>query len=717
MVEGRSFLQTQMVSPDPRWVRLWALGLRTEPSGNERIATLAQSSEVVDRHIQWVLLDDTGKAQASGEGSPDLHLVEEVIRKGLKTLPWDTLEALIRAQPDHGEACLAQAEFELALSSRWNFSDARPMARYETQLPKARMALDKLLLIPDWPWQVDLAVPVPEPPRSKSGAPEVKDQIIRDDQGGRTQSESDATAVGDYYAGPAATPPGGTPAASGTEVNPNGPNPVRLATLLLQQSSLLQDRLRRMSEDILSALATDPSNPRLQANLAFMLRILDSEGAEWLMGEIPKVIPLPSHAWPPLPLVHAQADVLRHLGNWTELFNQTQAWSRKEDRLFLDPEIWNRHIYREGTLLAYAAIARSWREGWEILPLALSELRMQSGGHYPELAHLSLRWAHLPDAPSKDREELFRLASLPPVAAPVMPPPLPTWKVEVQKSKDLSYFKEAFDTAPSALQWLPSEYQIIQKPALARTWMVSLGGEPKGGGDSLPIPLALSDFLAAGRPSRLRVASDRVAREPEAIGPRRFRINLLLQRMPCRAMEPLLAEDLSRALLGSALKIEDLDANLWFIEARRAIATLEQHLRRWPLDRERWGALAFWTTFIPSHRGPVDLAEELPGFQQGLPFQLCLPASIHAQVGDQLSKRKAWPALRAWFEPVWEGLLAMGIGPGASPSRALVRELAPTVQLYSRFRLRRSWANGPAKESSGGRAGNGRSGIQNPALA
>ena len=654
VLEGRAFLQAQSQNPDPRWLRLWTAGLQTMAGGNG--SPLDPNLAPGGKRLQWALVDSARKVHASGEGSPDLLLVEGALRKSLGALPWEILDEILRAHPGHGEARLAEAESQLALTAPYVFGDTRPPARYERLRSQAVAALDKLLDLPDWPWQLDLALePYPGMPRLLREAPEIAALDRREVR--ETKPASPALLA------PATFAPG------------------RLAVRLYQQAAPNQDTLRRMAREVLAALAVDPASPRLQANFAFLLRtiaLVDTEGAERLLADLSGVVSLPGQAWPPLPLIHAQADVLRYLGRWSDLLNQSRAWSRKPDRLFLDAGSWDRHLYREGTLEAYAAMARSWLEGWEILPAALTSLREHRGGAYGELARLALRGARLPDAPSQERTDLFKLLLLPSLAAPAMPQPFGVWRVEVREPQEVLALNEAFDRAPSLVQWLPSERRVLQSAARGIAWRAFLGEDLRAEGERLPVAEALSDLMLAGRPGRLWTVSDRVAREPDAAGPRRLRISLLLERMPCRALETVLAGDLSRTLSGAELQFEGLDENLWFVEARHAVPALEEHLRRWPLDGARWEALAFWTAFLPSHRGPVELAETLPGFQSGRPFLLCLPASSHARVGNQLRKRKAWPALRAWCEPAWEGLQALDSGSPAG--QALVRELGPLLR-------------------------------------
>ncbi len=596
---------------------------------SEGMAALARALGLDEGRTRWVLVGPGRRAQAFGEGIPDFPRIEAILRREVGPLRMETLGALLRDHPDHGEARLAMAELALTPSE-----DAHGLLPAE--LPEAEEALEGLMRVPDWPWQVDL-----EEGRRPGSVP---------------------------------TPPG-------------------LGPRLQNEAPRLQGSVQAMADGVLAALASDPGRGGLQSNLAFLLRVLDDDGADRLMGRIEEVEPLPGQAWPPLALVHAQADVLRRRGKWEELLQQARAWRRRPDPLFLDREAWKRHLHREGTLLAYEAMARSWREGWEILPGALRGLREHAGGDYGELAGLVLGGARLPEGPSRELTELRQQAGLPALKAPAMPAPLPPWRVGLADPKELPRLRESFDHAPELIQWLPSERLLEPQAGLKGAWALSLGGEPKGTGEALPG--ALADLLRAGRPGRLWVASDRVDHQPQAPGPRRLRLGLLLQRLPCRPLESMLAEDLSRTRLGAELDRAGLDENLWYLEARRAIPVLEEHLRHWPMDGERWAALAFWTAFLPAHRGPVALAEELPSPRPGLSFRLCLPASAHEQVGSLLQRQEAWTALRAWFESTWERLLALP--PEAPETQARVRELGPTLQSFLDLAYARLGLSGPRR--------------------
>ncbi len=437
--------------------------------------------------------------------------------------------------------------------------------------------------------------------------------------------------------------------------------------------------IERMATEVLEALRADPANELLQRNLAFLIPLLSSNQAERMVGDLESVKPLPGQAWPPLLLVHPVVYFFQKQKKWMEVRHHAADWSRPVDRLFLNPRTWDERVRREATLRAYGFQADSWIDGWDVLQPALDSLRKESGANYRDVAKLMLAGAHLPDDPELVKE-LRDLANRPSLPTPPRSAPLPPWRLKARTPADLTHLKAVFDTRMGLLPWLPVERTFELKADLSSAVTVSLGAETVDVGQEFPVPETLADLLRASRPGRLFVASDHVAEDPEAPGPRFQRMELLLERMPVREAETVLAEDLSRLSLGADVKTWDLDENLWFSSAKRAIPDVEDRLRHWPLDAPRWAALAFWTSFIPSHRGPIMLAEQLPSWKSGLGFSLCLPAELHAKVGDQLQSRHAWLQMCAWFEPAWDQLRGLkSTDPRRTP---LMKELGPVLTSF-----------------------------------
>lgn len=595
MLSGVQGQWPKLSESDPGFTRLVLSGLEVRLLQKEQWQRFMNDSgpDLDPKIIRWVLLDSASKIQASGAGLPDSSAFESILRKEFGALPWDTLDAVLRIEPKHGEARLALAEWALAwaapdLSRNPEANISWQSRMFINQLSGFDEALGKLLAVPDWPSQLDL-----------------------DGDG-----------------------PGG-----------------RFGRLL--KKSATPSRLEEMSKQVLEALRSDPANDRLQGNLAFLLLNLPPDTAERLLGNLEEIEPLPGQIWPPLPLIHASVELFRRQTRWIEIRHRMAAWSHPEDPLFLTPAKWERHIVREAILRAYGLQAESWLDGWNTLPPALDTLQGMAGNSYHDMAKMLLANANIPIGDHEFLKQIAVLAARPHLSPPAMPSPTPSWRLEVRGKTDLAHLREAFDTRMVLLPWLPSERFIELAPNLETPVALLLGNERIDMGPDFPVPETLADILRANRSGRLFATWERASKEPEAPGPRNQRLSLMLERMPVRALETFLAVDLSKEGLGADLQDWDLDENLWFVQSQHAIPEVEDRLRHWPLDASRWIAMAFWTSFIPNHPGPVSLAEQLPSWRAGLSAQLCLPAQIHMQLAEEFKRRHAWKQMHGWFEQAW----------------------------------------------------------------
>ena len=619
MLSGIQGKWPNLSESDPGFNRLVLSGLEVRLLQKEQWQRFLADSgpDLEPKTIRWVLLDSASKIQASGAGLPDSAAIENILRKELGALPWDTLDTVLRIEPKHGEARLALAEWALAWAAPDLFRNPEANTSWQSRMfinqrSGSDEALGKLLAVPDWPSQMDLG--------------------------------------GDGAGG-------------------------QFGRLLKKSASA--SRIEEMGKQVLEALRSDPANDRLQGNLAFLLLNQAPNIADRLLGEIEEVEPLPGQVWPPLPIIHASAELFRRQPRWTELRGRMTAWSRPEDPLFLTSMKWDKHIVREATLRAYGLQAESWLESWDKLPPALNTLREMAGNNYHEMAKLLLAKANLPAGDFEFLKIIADLVARPALSPPAMPSPTPPWRVKVRGKADLAHLREAFDTRLVLLPWLPAERFLELTPNIETPIALFLGNERIETGPDFPVPETLADILRANRQGRLFVAWERASKEPEATGPRNQRIDLMLERMPVRALETVLAVDLSKESRGADMQDWDLDENLWFVQSRHAIPEVEDRLRHWPLDAQRWVALAFWTSFIPNHPGPISLAEQLPSWRAGLSVQLCLPAKIHLQLADEFQRRGAWNHLHGWFEPAWIEL--RNLKPSDPRRKALLDELGSVI--------------------------------------
>ena len=411
-----------------------------------------------------------------------------------------------------------------------------------------------------------------------------------------------------------------------------------------------------MARELIAALAAAPANPLLQENLAFLhgrfpADPLDANAEVWEAIE-----PLPGQPWPPLPLIRAHLDRLLELKRMPEARYKARSWSRPVDRLFLDADAWKLRIRREAWLTVYACVAGTHLEGTQnIIVESLDRIRTHAGPAYLKLTKFYLNRIPFPDDPDF-RKKVAEMVARPGLPSPPMPEPLAAWDIRLAERDELPALHSAFSEDPKLVLWLPAERNLTSFPGQAHPIEAWLEKDRIFSPEVLPSRSHLADALAQGRPSRLRMAMEQVEQAPERPGRRRFRIALLEERGLVKPLEHVLAEDLRRAGTYANLENFPIDSNLWWAEAQRAVPELEAGLLRWPMDEERWGALAFWTGFLPNHPGPSALAESQPSWQPRLPFRLALPPSAHARMDEELSRRSAWNQVRAWFEPAWDAI-------------------------------------------------------------
>ncbi len=414
-----------------------------------------------------------------------------------------------------------------------------------------------------------------------------------------------------------------------------------------------------LSKELTEALARDPANPLLQENLALVHGTFPSEKLDASAERWEAVEPLPGQLWPPLRLVRSHLDRLLASGRMPEARFKAQSWSRPADRLFLEASSWKHRVQREAWLVTYGCVAETHLENTQAIILeSLDRIRDGAGPAFRELTRFYLDRIPFQDDP-EFRKRMLELAARPALPLQPMPEPLPPWQLTLADRAGLPALRSAFNEDRDLVLWLPTERGIGWLPGQLRPFEARLGREIVFAPPAPPSRLQLVEELGRGRRGRLRSATDHLERAPDHPGRRRFRIPLLEERGWVKPLEHVLAEDLRR--VGTCIDLANypFDANLWWSEAQRAAPELEATLRRWPLDGERWGALAFWSGFLPNHPGPAALADSQPSWQPRLPFHLALPPSAHDRVGEQLLRRRAWTQLRAWFEPAWEALRSL----------------------------------------------------------
>lgn len=581
---------------DWRAARLVTEGLRVEWIPAERWTEAAHQEGAPV--LRWVLKGPDGAIEPGGVTLPDGTALEALLRRRTGPLPWDGLEEALKTEPDHGEARRIHAVW---LMTWTNFATLRqnPELRPAFFLPSSDVAREASSAL-------DRLLKVPDWPSHLDLA--------------ATEGEAPLGA-------------------------------------LLPLASTLQQR-QRMADQLLEALSEDPESDAVQRNLAAVLRILDRDGFEARVERMEQLEPLPGQAWPPMDLAETAFQVWAAKQAWAQLRTKAGEWAKDADRLHLDEQVWKAHVARNGLLCAWGHVASSWLQGWEVLPGALDDLRGRCGPDYPSHARTLLKHANLPVGNFELVKQLRELAARPALPGPPMPPPWPVLVLEAREPELVNRLRLALDS-PHLMHWLPSERRVEGRPGEAGTLRLSLGKALIAEPPDWPGEAWLASSFLSARPGRLIQAMDGVGQRPEFPGPRRRRARFLLQRMPLRAVEDLLAEDLRRLGEAADLKTWPLDENLWYAEAQRALPEIEAHLKRWPLDAARWRGYGFWSAFLPAHAGPSELAANLPSWKPRLPLSLCLTREVHWAVAGALEDRRAWASLRRWCDLALDSLNAI----------------------------------------------------------
>ncbi len=407
---------------------------------------------------------------------------------------------------------------------------------------------------------------------------------------------------------------------------------------------------RALLEDHLDALSRDPEHPGIQAATALLLRNQNPDPGSALEQKVLEIAPLPGQEWPPLPLLRPLLNARLDREQYGPLVHTVRTLERMPDRVWLTSATWADHCRRQAVLTAYRVLGDARNQGLSTLRSGLDDLHAIAAEQYPELAAWVVNLAHKkPDLePDPDILALMRRK---PRGLPPCPAPAPAWRIILRRP-------EAVLEAPALLPWSRSEVRVevdLRLPA-DRDWELRLGMETLAQGPGTPDPQRLADQMRGVRQSRLDQATAAVERHPDALGPRRFRLRVLQARMADSRLETMLAEDARKALVSLDLAGLKFDENLWFEHGKRAVTDLEDHLRHWPLDTERWEALAFWSAFLPGHPGPAPLRSSLPAWKGSLPFVLLGGLTLQTAPAAPLSRHPRWERLLSWADQAWEAL-------------------------------------------------------------
>lgn len=129
--------------------------------------------------------------------------------------------------------------------------------------------------------------------------------------------------------------------------------------------------------------------------------------------------------------------------------------------------------------------------------------------------------------------------------------------------------------------------------------------------------------------------------------------------MPCRAMEPTLAEDTAAGqfpVIGARKEGWSPDPEVWTLPLSRALPDLEGALRRWPADPDLWKAWVSWAAILPGAPAPADFADSLPVAVPRGRWLCTLPREVHEAVLNRFGEARREDRAVSWFQAAWDGL-------------------------------------------------------------
>jgi hypothetical protein len=107
----------------------------------------------------------------------------------------------------------------------------------------------------------------------------------------------------------------------------------------------------------------------------------------------------------------------------------------------------------------------------------------------------------------------------------------------------------------------------------------------------LPEARALAGLLEGEGLTLLQRLQAVLAVQPEHLAARRARFELVIERMPDRRLEPILAQDAAKAMIALEFDPQSAwkpDLSLWGGAAQQVLPALEQAIRTWPNRTYLW---------------------------------------------------------------------------------------------------------------------------------
>jgi len=265
-------------------------------------------------------------------------------------------------------------------------------------------------------------------------------------------------------------------------------------------------------------------------------------------------------------------------------------------------------------------------------------------------------------------DEIWQFLKTPPLPDHPSSPPPPPLRIVVLAQADLAPWKALLATEAfaawddTALICGPSDPRgasvgVVPDPMDKESprWILTRGQEVLAQGRALPEAKALATTLEGAATSRLHRISAYIAKNPDHLGARQLRREILLARMPNPWLEAQLAEDCLLTLLPPLTRPAGWtpDAALWQWAAMKALPQVEQRLESWPRESWYWEAWLGWADLHPQSHSLHRMAEGLPIWPPGVPLRWLLRKEVHAVIAKELRRQGRLEDMREWFQAAW----------------------------------------------------------------
>jgi len=580
----------------------------------------------------WVLLSPAGDEAGSGPGRPRGEEILDAIHAAGAKPRWEARDQFLREHPDQGEARLE------ALGQAFQVLRAR------------LLVLDREGKVRVPAWHMDASA------RAASASPRVSLAPGRGDAMADELYAEVADALEKLISLPGWELEAGAVAAH-LGAYDAGQSP-RMRRLCAQAAASLEQRLKEDPYDL------DLAN--------FWMETMDAAGLP--LGSLAGFCrPVPGDPWPDPAMLGRFLEPSYRRRDWDGALRLLSELAPQGPPEPMSAHGWENHCRLQSALLAQRGIALAGAGAWGLAGAALAEARHWGGSQGVREALLSR--GSLFTGPGAD-PSAWRLLITQALGRdgepPPMPPLAPPLRLVLGGMPRWTASWAALRGAPELAPWSPAElsWEVADRTAFEQArarhgwapgprWALYRGDDLRASGVHCPDARALAGVLEGEGLTLLQRLQGLLAVQPDHMAARRERIDLLMRRMPNRALEPLLAEDAARTL--SALEFGPQaswrpDPSLWGAAAQQALPALEQAIRTWPNRAYLWKAWISWARFHPARPSVLALAQGTAFWSPRGDWRSWLPYDVQRAVAAELKRQGQFTLMREWFRAVWETL-------------------------------------------------------------